>query len=144
MSDRSTMKCPKCGFDELFINDIYPPIYNCQRCKYSWRPVNKDGPRELTKEEMVNELLGHVQSCVDYWEGLEGKSSKEKLEGLAFSLLVMIDGGAQVGPFNLTPVISDDDIEYLKAHNTNWPPRVAINEEHELHGLFAQKKRLET
>jgi hypothetical protein len=50
------------------------------------------------------QLLDHVSAMVDYWASEPGKSNvpaetskRQALEGLAFSLLVMLDGDAMTG-----------------------------------------------
>jgi hypothetical protein len=55
------------------------------------------GPNEMLAKE---QLLAHVSAMVRYWNG-EGGSNvppktgcRDRLEGLAFSLLVMLDGGS--------------------------------------------------
>jgi hypothetical protein len=55
----------------------------------------------MTSDEAVRQLLDHVDLMVDYWSSVEGRSNvppettkREALTGLAFSLLVMLDGDA--------------------------------------------------
>lgn len=66
------------------------------------------------RRQKQNELLEHVEQMVRYWASEEGESNVppqtsklDALAGLAFSILVMLDGGAAVGPYVVVP-ISDD------------------------------------
>lgn len=51
-------------------------------------------------------LLEHIEQMTRYWNGdidprIAELSKREALDGLVFSILVMIDGGAEVGPYSL-------------------------------------------
>ena len=71
-------------------------------------------PREYTIEEVESEFLDYIRGLVDYWENESGKTSREKLEGLAFSILVAIDGEAIEAPsFVLSPICSEEDKEFF-------------------------------
>ena len=50
--------------------------------------------REYTLDEVRENLLHHVISCIRYWHTLPGKNVRERLYGLAFSILVALDGEA--------------------------------------------------
>ena len=49
--------------------------------------------RELTTDEMKTHFLNYIHDLVDYWEHEDrAPTTKDKLEGLAFSILSTIDG----------------------------------------------------
>jgi hypothetical protein len=57
-----------------------------------------------------DEFLAHVWDLVRYWRDCEAAPSVgEKLSGLAFSILVAVDGGAAVGPYSLRAIQYDSD-----------------------------------
>jgi hypothetical protein len=56
---------------------------------------------EKTAEQIRDEFLSHIAALVRYWGGtLQSvdrdpvKSLQDRLDGLAFSILVMLDGGS--------------------------------------------------
>lgn len=69
------------------------------------------------REAATRQLLDHVSAMVDYWSSVPGRSNvpaetskREALEGLAFSLLVMLDGDALTGgTWELRPVLDRGD-----------------------------------
>ena len=79
--------------------------------------------KEKTKEEVREEFLGHLRMMVSYWEKLEGNhSTKERLEGLAFSMLVAIDGGTNLPSFILAPMPHEDDKEFHTNEGEDYYP----------------------
>lgn len=46
----------------------------------------------LTKDEAREILLTQIWEDIAYWENVDGKSCREKLQGLAFSILATLDG----------------------------------------------------
>lgn len=80
--------------------------------------------REMTANECANRLLEHVRDMVLYAEReARWPTVREKLEGLAFSILVAIDGETSDLPaFRLIPHPHPDDAEYLKSEGRNWWP----------------------
>jgi len=79
---------------------------------------------------------------IKYWahESRRAKA-EEKLEGLAYSMLVMIDGGSSLPAFNLVPCSHPADKEYLKNIGENWYPEDAVNDTVMLHDLFMERRR---
>ena len=67
----------------------------------------------MTGADAVKQLLDHVDAMIGYWasEGQsnvpEATSKREALEGLAFSLLVMLDGDALDAPALYLAPVSD-------------------------------------
>lgn len=46
----------------------------------------------MSKEEMQKMFLGSIRRIVNYWGNLEDKPDHYKCEGVAFSILSLIDG----------------------------------------------------
>lgn len=83
-------------------------------------------PRALTVDEVRTAFLEHVRSMVDYWETVEsadGQTLRSRLEGLAFSILVALDGSALALPaFKVSPMPHPDDAAFNRAQGENWYP----------------------
>lgn len=92
-------------------------------------------PRELTSEEVRNNLLDHFWAMVDYWNE-EGRvaDTREKLAGLAFSMLVVIDGeSADLPAFLLAASPQPNDRLFRQGRGKNWYPEEAVNISGRLH-----------
>lgn len=96
--------------------------------------------RAKTKQEVVEEFLNHVKGMVNYWENEERRpTSRDKLEGLAFSFLVMLDGGSVGMPaFDLIPSPHPSDKEYHQEQGENWYEPEVINDNVQLHELYSR------
>lgn len=101
--------------------------------------------REYTKAEQRRMILDHVHCMVGYWgHNVGDKGTDERLSGLAFSLLAMLDGASPGVPrMLLVPSPHPDDKAYRQAEGENYwpdPPKKAdaadLAQEHELHHLF--------
>lgn len=79
-------------------------------------------PRPFTAEEVRAKLLDQVRSCVAYWESdSRTPSVREKLDGLAFSILNIIDGTSVGLPaFDLRLSPHPDDQKYHEEMGENW------------------------
>ena len=80
--------------------------------------------REYTLEEMQEQFIGHIHALIDYWENeSRASTTKEKLEGLAFSILTAIDGESLAVPgYQLIPVTSEENKEYYISQGENYYP----------------------
>jgi len=88
--------------------------------------------RELTTAEVRERFLAKVRTIVDYWadEGTEGplanQSLRQRCEGVAFSILVTLDGeDAELPGFVVAPNPHPDDKIYCREHDLDWYPRTA-------------------
>jgi hypothetical protein len=106
-------------------------------------------PRELTKDEVTDKFLKHIKAMEKYWEGLPNKSSEEKLNGLAFSILVLLDGGAGFMPsFIVAPSPHEEDKDFcINEEKTNYFPenhqiedKIKCDISGGLHELYAKLK----
>lgn len=79
--------------------------------------------REYTEEEVRASFLEAVRDIVQYWENESRTAPSEKPSGVAFSILVLLDGGHGFMPgFVVAPSPHPDDKEYNREHGENWFP----------------------
>ena len=82
----------------------------------------KQQPREKTVDEVRSEFLDHVAGLIDYWD-INACSVRAKLEGLAFSILVMLDSGTLALPgFRVLPHPHESDEAVHREEGRNWYP----------------------
>jgi len=81
-------------------------------------------PRELTGDEVRDIFLDRVWEMVDYWnEESRVTNPRDKLSGLAFSILAMLDGSnIGIPAFRICPDPHPDDKEYRREQGENWFP----------------------
>jgi hypothetical protein len=82
-------------------------------------------PRQKTSEEIRNEFFALVHRYIDYYDKEPHfKTTREKLEGFAFSLMNVFDGTSSgIGcAFLLVPTCSASDPEFLRDEGENWYP----------------------
>jgi len=100
-------------------------------------------PRVKTKQEAQKEFLDHIHSSSEYWANLSDLTPQERCDGVAFSILVMLDGESMELPamdVSLNP--HPDDKEFLKSEGENWfEPHMVINDDCELHHLYVAETR---
>lgn len=107
--------------------------------------LTQEEVRELTQEEVREKFLAHVWDTIRYWESLEGKTEREKLEEVAFSLLVLLDRGSGEMPgFLVAPRPHETDKDFHAKHGEPWFPenheieeQVNCNIAGSLHELFS-------
>lgn len=107
-------------------------------------------PRALTVNEVRAAFLDHVAGLIRYWDSCDLTSTPvpgvplqlRRLEGLAFSLLVTLDGGSMALPgFIVAPSPHPDDEAYQRDLGESWFPR-AENHPLDIAGsLHEQMKR---
>jgi len=99
--------------------------------------------RAYTKEEARKKFLDQIHNTVDHWENeSRAETSKEKLDGLAFSILSMIDGSTmQIPSINIVLNPHTDDKEYHQEKGTNWfEEGMIINDDCHLHEFWHNKE----
>jgi hypothetical protein len=98
-----------------------PQTYTGEPSVYSFRM-----PRAHTTEEVRTKFLDHVTMMVRYWETVQtggDKTTRERLEGLAFSMLVMLDGASSGLPkFIVQPDPHPSDRQYHIDQGENYFP----------------------
>jgi len=91
--------------------------------------------KEKTTEEIKQEFINTVKSYVHYWDKLPDINTRAKLEGLAFSIMVMIDGGASGLPgFILAPCPYKEDKQFYVDSEEDYYPE---NDEDSINGDIA-------
>lgn len=97
--------------------------------------------RAYTEEEVRGEFLDHIRHLISYWESEErAPTSKEKLEGLVFSILNIFDGSTGLPAFDISCAPHPDDKQYHIDEDSNYyEPGMVINDcmLHEM--IFAKK-----
>ena len=80
--------------------------------------------REKTVDEMREEFLNHIRLLIDYWDQVEGqKTTKDRLAGLAFSILVTLDGGAGDLPgYLVIPNSTEEDKGWYEQQGEDYYP----------------------
>ena len=114
--------------------------------------------RAKTRDEVQAEFLAQVRQLVRYWDtvkfdarDLDGKTTEQRrrLEGLAFSLLVMLDGGIGLPGFIVMPSPHPDDRSFHESEGEDFypDPPAAVREADvcdiagPLHELFYEEKK---
>lgn len=97
--------------------------------------------QEYTMEEVREMFLERIWDYIYYWDKIEKETCREKLEGLAFGILVILDGGTRLPGFIVAPCPHPDDKEYSEDIGENWfpqnqKPNVACDIAGSLHELF--------
>jgi len=83
--------------------------------------VSKE-PHEYTTEEARQIFLKKVWDYVEYWDKeSRADDARSKLEGLAFSMLVILDGGATDLPgFAVVPCPHESDKKFHEEEGEPW------------------------
>lgn len=66
---------------------------------------------EIDEEEFGNtqDFIEAIYQMINYWDGQKDRSSKEKMEGLAHSILCMLDGVSGSFGGNIHTLIDEGD-----------------------------------
>lgn len=87
--------------------------------------LNSESPRALTEDEVRDLFLNAVAGIANYWAttNLEDGSAKSRCQGVAFSILALLDGSNIGLPgMKVIPNPAAEDEEYLKNEGKNWFP----------------------
>lgn len=96
--------------------------------------------KELTAEQVREEVLGHLRHLAFYWASLPDQTPKERCEGMAFSMLTMIDGCSSLPSFDLVVRPHPDDKQFLIDEGEDYyVDGQVINGDVHLHDLFFKK-----
>ncbi len=82
-------------------------------------------PREYTKDEVLAAFLDMVRGYVDYWACVPREGGADihgRLSGLAFSILVMLDGDSALPGFIVAPNSHAADKQDAIDNGENWYP----------------------
>lgn len=76
-----------------------------------------------SEDEIREQVLDHLADMLHYWETLPDKTLHERMDGLVFSVLTMLDGCTMTVPgFKVIPCPHPDDKEYHQANGEQWYP----------------------
>ncbi len=91
-----------------------------------------------TKEEIRQEFLNHIKSLVKYWDELLQKTTTDRLNGLAFSILSMIDRcSIELCALDIVVRPHTDDKQFNIDRNEDYyPDGLVINDDVHLHDLW--------
>lgn len=93
--------------------------------------------RAKTAEEARKDFLDQIRVYVDYWSGAD--SDRWRLNGLAFSILNMLDGTSGLPSFDLVLRPHPDDQEFCEQEGEDWyEPGQVINADVYLHELWSE------
>ena len=88
-------------------------------------------PREYTQEEMEAIFLGKVREEINRWEEMPERTVRQKLEGLALTILAILDGeGGNLPGFIVAPLTHHNDKQYSIDKGENYYP-----ENHQIEGM---------
>jgi hypothetical protein len=89
--------------------------------------------RQYTSEEVREQFLRKVASYVKYWENeSRAVTTREKLEGLAFGMLVILDGGCPDLPaFKVIADPHPEDKDYCIDNEMDYFPLSETKEDFE-------------
>jgi hypothetical protein len=80
-------------------------------------------PREKTANEVRTEFIDYCHARMEYWLSLPGITTRERVNGAVFSVLVALDGEAVTLPgFFVVPDPHEDDQRYHADRGENWYP----------------------
>ncbi len=102
--------------------------------------------KEKTEDEIRTEFLNRIRAYVTEWDSNPLRTSKEKLNGLAFSILAMLDGvDPLICGFIVAPSTHEDDKQYNIDNGDDYYPQnhesdVKCDIAGGLHDLFYQKE----
>lgn len=78
-------------------------------------------PRAYTKSESREIFLNHIWYLIEFWNGVEERTRRSRLEGFAHSILSMLDGcSTELPGFKIIPDPHEDDEAYQRSHGNNW------------------------
>ncbi len=67
----------------------------------------------MCKQNKQEEFVEHIKGIKDYWISLPNKTTEEIVDGVLFSLLVMIDGDSGMNDFHPLKIIDTMDGEQI-------------------------------
>lgn len=78
-------------------------------------------PRAYTTDEVREQFLQSVWEYVRYWQELPDKTTDDRLKGLAFGILCLLDGVTVTLPaFQVVPYPHPDDREWRVLQGDNY------------------------
>ena len=82
-----------------------------------------ENPRQYTEDEIRKIFIRQIWAELAWWEKeSRAVTVREKLEGLAFSILATIDGDSAIPGFYMVPCVAPGDKAYYIENGENWYP----------------------
>jgi len=98
------------------------------------------GPRAKTEEEARGEFLDQIRMYVSHWEGASDRTVRERLDGLAFSILNIFDGTAADFPaVDIVLRPHPDDEAFCRESGEDWFQDGQVINNCYLHDLWYQR-----
>lgn len=93
-----------------------------------------------TIEYVRSEVLAQIRDIVEFWATLPNKTPDERCDGVAFSILTMIDGEMNLPAMMLVLAPHGEDRKYDESRGKNWyKPGMVINGDVMLHEEYCRK-----
>lgn len=92
--------------------------------------------REKTEQEVREEFLSQIRVTARYWARLKGKTDMEKCEGVAFSILSIIDGSSCLPAFDLLVAPHESDKQYHIDNDEDYYKDKMLINDCMLHEMF--------
>lgn len=90
--------------------------------------------RAYTPEEARQQVYEHLRLMAKYWADLPGLSAHARTDGMAFSILSMLDGSTNLPVMDVVIRSTDEDKAYHVANGENfYEDGTVINEDVMLH-----------
>jgi hypothetical protein len=94
-----------------------------------------------TAEEIREDILAHIRHIAHYWASLPDKTAQERCDGVAFSILALIDGHTDSAPaIDLVMRPHPGDKAFHQAEGEDWiKDGTVVNDDCLLHELYARR-----
>lgn len=89
-------------------------------------------PAPKSAKSIRDEVSQHIDRMVRYWAELPGLSVEDRCDGVAFSVLTMLDGAAALPRFTLSVESAPGD---------EYPDGLVINSDADLHDAYTEYRR---
>lgn len=95
--------------------------------------------KEISQEEAKNNFIDACHACARSWFNPESKlSERERVEGVVFSVLNLIDGMSSLPAFDLVLRPHDDDKKFNQNEGQDWYKDGMVINDVMLHELFVR------
>ena len=76
--------------------------------------TSDDSPRAYTEKEIRSNFIDQIYCILDFWENeSRAITTRDKMNGAAFSILAMLDGESMDIPgFRVSPIGTEEDRDY--------------------------------
>lgn len=89
--------------------------------------------KQYTADEIRQQMVEHIDRMVTYWAELPGLSTEDRCDGVAFSVLTMLDGAGALPPMLMSVCSPSAADEY--------PDGLIVNADVDLHDAYTSFRR---